>query len=123
MKYLSIILFIICSCNFLSAQQEYDTTTSALEKIGEYVAISGKVVSTYYTGANKGSILFINLDQPYPNNPITVIIMRDYRMQFPMVTEFEDKQVVIKGFLKRNDDGEPTIFLKEENQLVILEDQ
>lgn len=123
MKYLSIILLIICSCNFLSAQEEYDTTTSALEKVGEYVTILGKVVSTYYTGAEKGSILFINLDQPYPDNPITVIIMRDYRMEFPMVTEFENKQVLVKGFLKENEEGEPTIFLKEENQFVILEDQ
>jgi len=123
MKYFTIILFFILSCNTLFAQQEYDTTTSALEKVGEQVAISGKVVSTYYTGAEKGSILFINLDYEYPNNPITIIILRDYRMKFPMVTEFEGKQVLVKGLLQKNENGEPTIFLKKEHQFIILEDQ
>ena len=123
MKYLSIILFVIFSCNSLAAQQKYDTTTSALEKVGEHVTVSGTVASTYYTGANKGSILFINLDQPYPDNPITVMVMRDYRMEFPMVTEFEGKQVLIKGFLQKNKKGKPTIFLKEGSQFVILENQ
>lgn len=123
MKYLSIILFVIFTSNFLVAQQKYDTTTSVLEKVGEQVMVSGKVASTYYTGANKGSILFINLDEPYPSNPITIIIMRDYRMEFPMVTEFEGKQILVKGFLQKNNKGKPTIFLKEAGQLVILDEQ
>lgn len=119
-KMIVLSLFIFFTC-FSFAQGKYDTVKSAVQKVGQEVTISGTVVGTYYTGAENGSLLFINLDYKYPENPITIIISRDYRMEFPMVTEFEKKEVIIKGFLQKNKNGSPTIFLKKESQMVILE--
>lgn len=123
MKNLIVLSFFIFVTCFSFAQEKYDTVDSAAQKIGQEVAIVGTVVSTYYTGAEKGSLLFINLDYKYPDNPITIIITRDYRMEFPMVTEFENKQVLIRGYLKENNSGTSTIFLTKESQFLILDHQ
>jgi hypothetical protein len=122
MKNLILIFFI--SLSFMAnsfAQKVYDDAWSAAEKTEQEVEISCEIVSTYYAPKSDGQPFFLNIEVDYPNNPITIIIPRKYILNFP-VQSLQNKKVIIKGLVKGNKNGKPTIFLKDEGQLVIVED-
>ena len=73
-KYLSILVSLF---NYLEIMAQDISTQEASTKIDEEVCMVGRVVSVVYWDANAGnkSCWFINLDQPYPNNPVVVKIL------------------------------------------------
>lgn len=103
------------------AQKTYDDAWTAAGKIGQEVEMIGEVISTYYAPNSKGQPIFINIAMDYPKNPITIFIPRKYSIRFP-IQDIENKKVIIKGLVKENENGKPTIFLKDEAQLVIIEE-
>ena len=122
MKNLILISFI--SLSFITnafAQKVYDDASTAAKKIGQEVEMTGEIVSTYYASKSDGQPFFLNIDVNYPNNPITIIIPRKYILNFP-VQSLQNQKVIIKGLVKENEHGKPTIFLKDEGQLVVVED-
>ena len=120
----NLILTFFISLAFITnsfAQKIYDSASTAAEKIGQEVEISGEIVSTYYASKSAGQPFFLNVDIDFPNNPITIIIPRKYILNFP-VQSLQNKTVIIKGLVKENEHGKSTIFLKDGDQLVIVED-
>ncbi|MGK0389232.1 MAG: hypothetical protein ACI94Y_001972 [Maribacter sp.] len=122
MKNLILVFFV--SLSFIAnsfAQKVHDDAWTAAEKIGQEVEISCEIVSTYYAPKSDGQPFFLNIDVDFPENPITIIIPRKYILNFP-VQSLQNKKVIIKGLVKGNRNGKPTIFLKDERQLIIVED-
>lgn len=101
-------------------QSNFDTAFSVVEKTNQEVLIKAKVINTHYTGSQNGGLVYINLERAYPNNPITVIISKEYRQNFPLMPSIEGKEVVISGFLRKHkNNGKPVLFLKNKKQLSI----
>ena len=120
----NLILTFFISLSFIAssfAQKVYDDAWTAAEKTGQEVEISGEIVSTYYASKSDGQPFFLNIAVDFPENPITIIIPRKYILNFP-VQSLQNKTVIIKGLVKENEYGKPTIFLKDGDQLVVVED-
>lgn len=100
------------------------TSASALLKIGtadaanhydQVMIVTGKVAQVTI----RPTVIFLNLDQPFPNSPFTVAI-------FPGPTRFianpkglTGKAVEVKGKIKNYRD-KPEIMLDSTNQLIVL---
>ena len=74
-KYFILFIFLL-NCYKIIAQDI--TTLEAATKVGEEVRMVGRVVNVVYwnAGAENKSCWFINIDQPYPNNPVVVKILQ-----------------------------------------------
>ena len=76
------------------------TATEAKQHIGEQATVCGKVVSTRYAEASRGSPTFLNFDQPYPNQIFTVLIWGSDRSKFgEPETSYRGKRICVAGKL------------------------
>ena len=63
-------------------QHQKLTASEAKDHIGETATVCGDVVSTRYAASTKGQPTFLNLDKPYPNQIVTVLIWGSNRSKF-----------------------------------------
>src|ERR1700730_15237734 len=76
------------------------TATEAKQHIGEQATVCGKVVSTRFAEASRGSPTFLNFDQPYPNQVFTVFIWGSDRSKFgEPETSYRGKRICVTGKL------------------------
>ncbi len=120
MKRLFVLTISIFTLIHVSAQNGFDTVFTAADKIGEEVVIKGTLESTYYCPNVEGKPLFIHVDAPYKDNPLSIVIFKDHRMKFHVTEEWENKEVIIKGQVSRLGSGRPVIIIREVEQLTIL---
>jgi hypothetical protein len=58
-----------------AAQNNRITAAEAKDHVGETRTVCGKVVSTHYATGGKGQPTFLNLDEPYPKEVFTILIL------------------------------------------------
>jgi hypothetical protein len=58
-----------------AAQSRKITAREAKDHVGETQTVCGKVVSTRYAPRSKGQPTFLDLDEPYPNEIFTILIL------------------------------------------------
>ncbi len=101
------------------------TNNAALVKIGsadadkhydEEMIVTGRVAQVTVRPA----IVFINLDQPFPNSPFTAVIQSKYTNDFGDVNLLKGKSVEVQGKVKNYHD-KPEIALESTNQLKVVE--
>jgi hypothetical protein len=64
----------------------------------EVQTVCGKVASTHYAAKSKGQPTFLNLDQPYPNEILTILIWGSDRAKFGTPeTKYMDAHVCVTG--------------------------
>lgn len=111
------------------AQTPKDTISAylAADKIGEEVIIKAKVVTVFYAKNSTGKPTFLNLEQPFPNNPIAVIIFENDLVKLNIDAQiYIGKTILIKGEVKLYKDEEKpykdkaSITIYNKNQLIIL---
>ncbi len=109
------ILLILLLSQTLFSQKIY-TSTEAINHIGEFASIKGKVYQVYIS--SRGNI-FLNIDVIYPDNPFTAVIFKSDADKFPNIKSLEGKTIIITGQIKlyRN---KPEIILKSQNQIKII---
>ena len=105
-------------------------TKEASTKIGQEVRMVGRVVNIVYWNANaeEKTCWFINIDQPFPYNPVVVkILQKSYKKFATVLNDIRQESMVkirITGtvFMWKPKDREicPTIELKEITQIDIL---
>jgi len=66
------------------------------------------------------TIVFLNLDKPYPDSPFTAVIQSQYTNEFGDVSLLKDKSVEVHGTVKKYHD-KPEIALESTNQLRVVE--
>ena len=102
-----------------------DTTNSPVPaKIGAKAASQNydqllTVTGTVAQVSIRPAIVFINLDQPYPDSPFAAIIHPDATNQFGDLKALKGKTVEITGKIKNYHDR-PEISLDHSNQLVVV---
>lgn len=81
------------------AQAHTLTGAEAKEHIGETATVCGVVASTRYAVSSRGQPTFLNLDKPYPNQPLTVVIWGVARSNFPEAPEvaYRNKRICVTG--------------------------
>jgi DNA/RNA endonuclease YhcR with UshA esterase domain len=99
------------------------TSTSAPLKIGtgeadQYYGQEMIVTGTVAQVTMRPKVKFLNLDQPFPNSPFTVVIFPG--TYIPDVEGLKGKAIEIKGRIKNYHD-KPEIVLDNTNQLTVLD--
>jgi DNA/RNA endonuclease YhcR with UshA esterase domain len=82
----------------------------------EEMIVTGKIaqVTTHPT------IVFLNLDKPYPDSPFTAVIQSQYTNEFGDVSLLNGKSVEVQGKVKKYHD-KPEIALESTNQLKVAD--
>ena len=88
-------------------------TGEADQYYGQVMIVTGRVVQV----TMRPKVKFLNLDQPFPNSPFTVVIFQGTYLAD--ATALEGKDVEIKGKIKNYHD-KPEIVLSDTNQLTVL---
>ncbi len=100
------------------------TNSAAPAKIG--AADAGKyydrqmiVTGTVAQVTFRPTIVFLNLDQPFPNSPFAAVIHSENTNQFCDLKSLQGKPVEIQGMIKKYHD-KPEIVLESSNQLTVV---
>ena len=74
----------------------------AINHVGEVAMVCGKVASAKYATTSTGAPTFLNLDKPYPNPVLTILIWPEHRASFGGAPEerFAGARVCITGFVE-----------------------
>jgi DNA/RNA endonuclease YhcR with UshA esterase domain len=84
-------------CQPLIPQQKI-TAADAKNHIGEEATVCGNVASTRYASSTRGQPIFLNLEQPYPNQIFTVVILGRNRAKFGNPeSEYSGKRICVTG--------------------------
>jgi DNA/RNA endonuclease YhcR with UshA esterase domain len=83
--------------------------------IGKQVTVTGVVSQVSF----RPSIVFLNFDKPYPDNPFTAIIRTSHTNEFEKLPALKGKPVSVKG-LVRDYNGKPELELTSKSQLKLL---
>jgi len=109
------ILILLFLSQTLLSQKIY-TSTEAINHIGEFASVKGKVHQVYIS--SRGNI-FLNIVRIYPDNPFTAVIFKSDADKFPNIKSLEGKTIIITGQIKlyRN---KPEIILNSPNQIKVV---
>lgn len=132
MYFIIISSFVFLNYSYTQPFPKLDTITAAVaaEKVGEEVTVKGKVVTTFYAEFSKGKPTFLNLEKPFPNNPMAIIIFEDQLELLNInAKDYRDKTVLVKGIVKQYKDEakpykyKPSITIYSKDQLIILDNK
>jgi DNA/RNA endonuclease YhcR with UshA esterase domain len=91
-------------------------TSEANQHYDQEMIVTGKVAQVTF----RPKTVFLNLDQPFPDSPFTLVIFSTVTNQFGDLKALEGKSVEAKGKIKKFHD-KPEIVLDSTNQLTVLE--
>jgi DNA/RNA endonuclease YhcR with UshA esterase domain len=90
--------------------------TEADKHYNETLTVTGKVAQVTI----REKLVFINLDKPHPDSPLTAIVFATHTNQFGDLAKLKDRPVEITGMITNYHDS-PEIVLESSNQLKIVE--
>ncbi|MEY4927854.1 MAG: hypothetical protein RI894_2290 [Bacteroidota bacterium] len=96
----------------------------AKDYMGKKVAVEGLIVNTFYADFADGQPTFLNLDQPFPKNPMSIVIFETdvKKMSFNSLA-YQNKRVVITGIVESYTDEykitRPQIKITDISQIAI----
>jgi DNA/RNA endonuclease YhcR with UshA esterase domain len=120
MKLLTIITVAVCLTAAAIQSRADDTnsipltigTAQAAAHIGKQVTVTGVVAQVSF----RPSLVFLNMDKPYPDSPFTVIIRNKNTNEFESLSSLKGKAVAVKGKVI-DYNGKPEIELTGKAQL------
>lgn len=77
------------------------TATEAAKQVGNKVLVKAKVVGIHTAKNAKGKPTFIDLDVPFPNNPLSIIIFEQNIAKFAPLETYKNKTILIEGLVRR----------------------
>lgn len=91
-------------------------TADAASHFDEEMIVTGKVAQVTIRPA----VTFLNLDQPYPNSPFTVVIFHGHSSFYGNANALKGKSIEIRGKIKNYQD-KPEIAMDSTNQLAVFD--
>lgn len=117
-----IILASVLSCPFVFADginaPEKNLTIGAKDAslfYNQTATVTGKVAQVTF----RPTVVFVNLDEAYPNSPFTGVILSANTNEFEHLERLQGRNVEIIGTIK-NYQNRPEIILTNQHQLVII---
>jgi DNA/RNA endonuclease YhcR with UshA esterase domain len=83
--------------------------------IGKQVTVTGIVAQV----SIRPSLIFLNFDKPYPDNPFTAIVRNSHTNEFEKLPALKAKHVSVQGQVK-DYNGKPEMELTSKSQLKLL---
>lgn len=77
------------------------TATEAAKQAGNKVIVRAKIVGMHTAKNAKGKPTFIDLDVPFPNNPLSIIIFEQNIAKLAPLETYKNKTVLIEGLVRR----------------------
>ncbi|MEO9023241.1 MAG: hypothetical protein ABI237_18350 [Ginsengibacter sp.] len=107
-------------CALFSFCQTTVSIDSIGNHIGEKVKVCDKVYNTKFLSNSASQITFLNVGAPYPNSPLTVVIMGKDRKNFKQAPEvmYSGKAVCVEGVVKEYK-GKSEILVDNEDEITI----
>jgi micrococcal nuclease len=95
------------------------TSAEAAAHVGEVVTVCGVVASAKYATGVRGAPTFLNLDRPYPDQPLTIVIWETDRSAFgrPEAT-YANQPVCVTGKIEEHK-GKPQIVARDPSQIEV----
>lgn len=108
-------LFFICFLLSACLKAQTLSVNEALKHEGEIVTICAKVAGTYVT-KGESKVIYLNLEKPYPNNPLTIVIFEKNADNFDYnPLEFlKNKNICVSGKITVYKDKPQIIAIKQE---------
>ncbi len=77
------------------------SAAEAKDHVGQTATVCGVVASARYAASSRGEPTFLNLDQPYPSQPFTVVIWGSARRAFSQAPEvaYRAKRICVTGLI------------------------
>jgi exonuclease VII large subunit len=91
------------------------SAAEAATNLNRSVVVTGKVAQV----SIREKLVYLNLDKPFPNMPLSCVIFAKNTNQFPLAV-LKDKPVQITGKVTEHN-GKPQIVLTSTNQLKVVE--
>lgn len=89
----------------ITSQQQPKTdtlsSTEASKQVGNNVIVRAKIVGIHTAKNAKGKPTFIDLDVPFPNNSLSIIIFEQNVAKFAPLESYKNKTVLIEGLVRR----------------------
>ena len=120
----SIAIFAVALCLTAAWQGRADETNTtaiiigaaqAKAYIGKQVIVTGTVAQV----SIRPSLIFLNFEKPYPDNPFTAIIRSSHTNEFEKLPALKGKPVSVSGQVK-DYNGKPEMELTSKSQLKLL---
>ena len=92
------------------------STADAANHYDQEMIVTGKVAQVTI----RPTVTFLNLDQPFPNSPFTVVIFHGHSSFYGDANALRGKSIEIKGKIK-NYQNKPEIALDSMNQLTVFD--
>jgi hypothetical protein len=113
---------------FVMGQETPKTDTIISSKaailIGQKVIVRAKVATTYFGPKLIGQPNYLNLDKPFPDNPMVVIIYNNDLKKLKLnLSDYKGKTIVVKGKMEEIDyeyGKKPCIKIMNKEQIAIL---
>ncbi|HEV2692381.1 MAG TPA: hypothetical protein VG347_05745 [Verrucomicrobiae bacterium] len=90
-------------------------TADADKHIDESAIVTGKVAQVTF----RPKVVFLNIDEAFPDSPFTVVIMSKNTNDFGDIQALEGKSIEVSGKIKSFKD-KPEIVIDSTNQLTVL---
>ncbi|HYA79296.1 MAG TPA: hypothetical protein VED19_02155 [Candidatus Nitrosopolaris sp.] len=91
-------------------------TADATNHYDEVMIVTGKVAQVTI----RPTVTFLNLDQPFPNSPFSVVIFHGHSSVYGDANALKGKSIEIRGKIKNYHD-KPEIALDKINQLTVFD--
>ena len=115
------LLFLILFVSYLAYADEGKKYTSkeAAFHVGETATVCGVVASKKWATRTKGQPIFLNLDEPYPNQIFTILIWGSDRPAFGSPENmYARKRMCVTGKIKKYR-GKVEIIVKNPKQIIV----
>lgn len=121
MKRCCVILALLGWALTLSADPTNNSPTLKIgaDEAANYIDRTMTVTGTVVQVSIHSNIVFLNMDQPYPNSPFTLIIFAHDVPKFKDIKALDGKSVEATGKIKKFHD-KPEIVLESAKQLKVL---
>jgi hypothetical protein len=120
MRLKSILVVVVMFCfgvHFTHAQADTITTAQAKDYIGKEVVLKGKLLGIKpYTDRNGQDILFLDIDDRYPNTAVSVTVFSDAMPNIKLTAADINKTIYISGELTLYRD-KPSITISDARQV------
>lgn len=122
MKRTLLLLILLIGCQLtVRAQADTITTAQAKDYIGKAVVLKGKLMGIKpYTDRNGKEILFLDIDERYPNTAVSVTVFSDAMPNIKLTEADINKTIYISGELTLYRD-KPNIAINAPQQILKVE--
>jgi hypothetical protein len=117
-----VVLFFFLLVSLVSfGQSDTISTGQASKYIGKEVLLVGKVVGfKNYVSKQGKAMVFLDLDESYPNNPVGITIFEEVLNQLKLKeSEIFNHKICIRGIVELYKE-KPSIVLKREQDLTVF---